>query len=283
MRVALIQMAPSSDREANLAQARRLVAEAVASDLVASGAPDLVVLPEMWSCLGGTAEAKRQAAELLPEPGDTGGVLYEALRALALEHGVWVHGGSIGERVPGTDRLANTSVIFDPAGREAGRYRKIHLFDVTTPNGEGYRESETYFPGESIETLDIAGVPVGLAICYDVRFAELFLALRAAEVEAIILPAAFTRQTGEAHWEVLLRARAIETQAWIIACGTTGEHFDAAGNPRETYGHSMVIDPWGRVVLALGDGPGWGAAEIDAGAAAEVRGRMPVQANRRLI
>ena len=280
MRVALIQMAPSADRSANILQAQRLVSEAVHAEK-----PDLVVLPEIWSCLGGSTETKRASAEGLPRPSDKGGVLYEALRAMAREHKIWVHGGSIGElATPDSgDKLANTSLIFNPDGEECGRYRKIHLFDVVTPNGEGYRESDNYVPGETVEVVDIDGVPTGLAICYDLRFAELFLALRAADVEMIILPAAFTQQTGEAHWDILVRARAIETQAWVIACGTTGWHVDGQGNRRQTYGHSMIVSPWGDVVLQLGSEEGWGVAELDLDEVQQVRQRMQVQANRRLI
>lgn len=280
MRVALIQMAPSDDRSANILQAQRLVAEAVEAQK-----PNLVVLPEIWSCLGGSVETKRLNAEPLPEPGQKGGVLYEALRAIARQHKVWVHGGSIGE-VADTEtggKLANTSLVFDPKGQECGRYRKIHLFDVITPNGDGYRESDSYVPGQTIEVADINGVPTGLAICYDLRFAELFLALRAAEVEMIILPAAFTQQTGEAHWKILVCARAIEAQAWMIACGTTGWHVDGEGNQRQTYGHSMIVSPWGEVVLELGSEEAWGTADLDMDEVRKVRQRMPVQANRRLI
>lgn len=280
MRVALIQMAPSADRSANILQAQRLVSEAVKAEK-----PDLVVLPEIWSCLGGAVAIKQASAELLPAPGDTGGVLYEALRAMAREHNIWVHGGSIGELCgPDTGgKLANTSLVFNPRGEECGRYRKIHLFDVVTPNGDGYRESDNYVPGETIEVVDIDDVPTGLAICYDLRFAELFLALRAANVEIIILPAAFTQQTGEAHWDILVRARAIEAQAWMIACGTTGWHVDGQGNQRQTYGHSMIVSPWGEVVLQLGSEEGWGVADLDMDEVRQVRQRMPVQANRRLI
>ncbi|GBR20079.1 carbon-nitrogen hydrolase [Gluconobacter japonicus NBRC 3271] len=212
-------------------------------------------------------------------------MLYEALRAMAREHKIWVHGGSIGELATpaSSDKLANTSLVFNPDGEECGRYRKIHLFDVVTPNGEGYRESDNYVPGETVEVVDIDGVPTGLAICYDLRFSELFLALRAADVEMIILPAAFTQQTGEAHWDILVRARAIETQAWVVACGTTGWHVDGQGNRRQTYGHSMIVSPWGDVVLQLGSEEGWGVAELDLDEVQQVRQRMQVQANRRLI
>ncbi|GBR51770.1 carbon-nitrogen hydrolase [Neokomagataea thailandica NBRC 106555] len=280
MRIALIQMTPGTERAVNIAQAQSLVAEAVRE-----GQAELVLLPEVWSCLGGTRDVKLAASEVLPPPGEKGGELYEALRTMALEHGIWVHGGSIGERVEqeGETRLANTTLVFSPDGHEAARYRKIHLFDVVTPNGDGYRESATYVPGEEVTTVDINDVCTGLAICYDMRFAELFLALRAADVKMLLLPAAFTQQTGEAHWEVLLRARAIEMQAWVAACGTTGWYVEADGTERQTYGHSMVINPWGEVVLQLGAEPSWGVAEIDIELVEKTRQRMQVQENRRLI
>ncbi len=280
MRIALIQMTPGTERAENIAQAQRLVAEAVTQ-----GQAELVVMPEVWSCLGGVRDTKLSASEVLPTPGDAGGVLYETLREMARQHGIWVHGGSIGERVEqdGATRLANTTLVFSPDGHEAARYRKIHLFDVVTPNGEGYRESDTYVAGEDVTTVDIAGIPTGLAICYDMRFAELFLALRAADVNMVLLPAAFTQQTGEAHWEVLLRARAIEMQAWVVACGTTGWYVEADGTKRQTYGHSMIVSPWGDVVLTLGSEIGWGVADVDMSLVEKTRQRMQVQQNRRLI
>ncbi|QDH17361.1 carbon-nitrogen hydrolase family protein [Swingsia samuiensis] len=280
MRVAVIQMEPSADRDANIAQAEKFIHEASAQ-----GPLDLVVLPEVWNCLGGTIEQKHKAAEFFPQNGEKGGVLYETLKSIAQKYKVWVHGGSIGEKTAKSEgaKLANTSLVFDPDGVEQARYRKIHLFDVVTPNGEGYRESDSYVPGDAIKTVDIANIPTGLAICYDVRFSELFAALRDAGAKMIILPAAFTKQTGKAHWEVMIRARAIETQSWVIACGTTGSYVDGDGSIRETFGHSMIVNPWGCVVLSLGSEPGWGVAELDIDLVSQVRERMPVQENRRLV
>jgi nitrilase len=197
-----------------------------------------------------------------------------------MRHGITVHGGSIGEREG--DHLFNTTLVFGPDGRELARYRKIHLFDVTTPNGQGYRESAMFGAGDAVVTCRADGVNLGLAICYDVRFPELFLALRRAGSEVIFLPAAFTAETGRDHWEVLVRARAIETQCWVVAAGTAGWHRDARGQARETFGHSMIVSPWGRVDAMLETGSGFATADIDRDATARVRAAMPVLEHRRL-
>lgn len=277
VRTTVVQMAPGSSLPDNIAQARDLIAAAVAADR-----PDLVVLPEIWSCLGGTAEVKFANAEELPSPDATAGAgpLYRFLSETARTHGITLHGGSIGQRHG--DRLLNTSLVFGPDGVERARYSKIHLFDITTPGGEGYRESDTYAPGSEIVTVPVGAFTAGLAICYDLRFAELFLALRRRGANVIVLPAAFTAETGEAHWATLLRARAIETQCWVVACGTTGTHTDAGGHARRTYGHSMIIDPWGTIVAQASNGTGWATAALSLDKVEHVRAGMPVLAHRRL-
>ncbi|CAH2600397.1 Carbon-nitrogen hydrolase family protein [Rhodovastum atsumiense] len=278
MRVSVVQMNPGHVKADNIAQARTLIAGAIASDR-----PDIVSLPEIWTCLGGDRAAKFEQAEDLPPRGsnETGGPAYEFLRSVAREHRIHVHGGSIGER--GGDRLFNTTVVFDPDGRELARYRKIHLFDIVTPDGQGYRESATYGAGEEIVTWQAGELKIGCAICYDVRFPELFLALRRAGAELIFLPAAFTLQTGKDHWETLIRARAIETQCWFAAPACWGRHLDGAKlEPRFTYGHSLICDPWGHVVAKVSDGTGWASARIDPAMTARVRRDMPVLEHRRL-
>ena len=172
-------------------------------------------------------------------------------------------------------------MVFDPRGVEVARYRKIHLFDITTPDGQGYRESANYGGGDAIVAFDAGGLRVGCAICYDLRFPELFLALRRAGAELIFLPSAFTVPTGRDHWEVLIRARAIETQCWIAAAATWGQHRDGAGQVRLTFGRSLVCDPWGQVVTTVSDGVGWTTARIDAAITARVRRDMPVLEHRR--
>nr|WP_246377035.1 carbon-nitrogen hydrolase family protein [Gluconacetobacter aggeris] len=270
-------MAPGASLPDNIAQASDLIAAAVAADR-----PELVVLPEIWSCLGGAAETKFANAEELPAPGTTAGTgpLYRFLSETARTHGITLHGGSIGQRYGG--KLLNTSLVFGPDGVERARYSKIHLFDITTPGGEGYRESDTYAPGEDVVTVPVGAFTAGLAICYDLRFAELFLALRKRGANVIVLPAAFTAETGEAHWATLLRARAIETQCWVVACGTTGTHIDAGGHARRTYGHSMIIDPWGTIVTQASNGIGWATATLTLHQVERVRAGMPVLAHRRL-
>ena len=280
MRVSLIQMQAGADRLANMREAERLVGAAISE-----GRPELVTLPEMWSCLGGTLAEKHAAAERLPErDGGAGehGPLYAMLRRLAAEHRVTVHGGSIGEQVAGGDRLFNTSLVFDPHGDEIARYRKIHLFDVTAPDGLGYRESDSYAAGNAVVTFRVGGISVGCAICYDLRFAELFLALRRAGASLILLPSAFTEATGRDHWEVLLRARAIETQCWLAAAAICGTHHDGQGAPRRSWGRSLVSDPWGQVRLMLDDSPGHGTVDIDQAVVERTRARMPVFDQRRL-
>ena len=277
MRISVIQMSPGADKRENIGQARRLVTAAVAADR-----PDLVVLPEMWTCLGGSRDIKLAAAEIFPAPDGGGprGEAYMLLQGLAREAGIVLHGGSIGERVG--DRISNTSIVFAPDGRELGRYRKIHLFDVLTPNGEAYRESDLYAAGDAVVTVGVGSMRVGLAICYDLRFSELFLQLRCAGAGLITLPAAFTAETGQAHWETLLRARAIETQCWVAASATCGQHVDGQGATRLTFGNSMLVDPWGTVVARASTGIGWVTGTLDHSYSERVRAGIPVLDHRRL-
>jgi nitrilase len=278
MRVSVVQMNAGHDKANNIEQATKLIDEAVAHDR-----PDLVSLPEMWSCLGGSRAQKFAEAEDLPPPGSNrpGGPAYEFLRGVARERQIHVHGGSIAEQAG--EKLLNTSVVFDPQGIEIGRYRKIHLFDIVTPDGTGYRESNVFGSGDEIVTCEANGLKLGLAICYDVRFPELFLALRRAGAELIFLPSAFTVQTGKDHWETLIRARAIETQCWFAAAATWGRHAAGDGSPLYTYGHSLVCDPWGHVVAKVSDGTGWATARIDSAVTAQVRRDMPVLEHRKLV
>ena len=282
MRVSVIQMNQGSEKQANLDQARRLVEAAVAADR-----PGLVSLPETWTNLGGGRESRQAAAEVLPRDGAEGGPAYELLRGLARAHGIHVHGGSMIE-APGPhgtelgddpDKLFNTTVVFDPDGAEIARYRKIHMFDIVAPDGTGYRESALYGAGDKLVTFQAGGITFGCTICYDMRFAEHYVALRRLGAEAILVPSNFTLQTGKDHWEVLLKARAIETQCWIIAAASTGQYLER-GQPRSVYGHSLVADPWGHVVAKASDGIGWTTARLDPAVTARVRRDMPVLSHR---
>jgi nitrilase len=277
MRVSVIQMSPRADKDENMAQAQALIDGALGGDHA-----DLVALPEVWTCLGGTAAEKTAAAEALPAfgSGETGGPAYEFLRQVATSRGIFVHGGSMGELDGG--KLYNTTVVFGPDGVERARYRKIHLFDIVTPDGQGYRESDAYGAGTEIVNFDVNGTNVGLAICYDIRFPELFLALRRKNVDLIMLPAAFTLQTGKDHWEVLIRARAIETQCFFAAPACYGAHQTGSGETRYTYGHSMIVDPWGHVIAKASDGLGWASATVDKTMMARVRADMPVLEHHKL-
>ncbi len=278
MRLSVLQLSPGHDLTRNMSEVERVVRSACRADQ-----PDLVVLPEMWSCLGGTREAKYLAAEQLPRAGhpEDAGPIHRFLGALARAQGIILHGGSIGEK--SGERLFNTSLAFGPDGQELARYRKIHLFDIITPSGEGYRESDLYGPGDRIVTFSAGGLTVGCTICYDLRFPVLFSALRDHGADLVLVPAAFTQETGQAHWETLIRARAIDTQCWIAASATTGRHTDARGTERLTFGHAMICDPWGTVVAQASPGVGWATASVELDLAARIRRDMPVWSHRKAL
>ncbi|MFN7088969.1 MAG: carbon-nitrogen hydrolase family protein [Allorhizobium sp.] len=271
MNIALIQMNSQPDRSANLAQALRLM-----RDACAGAKPDLLVLPEHFDWTGGTPEEKRQAADLVP-----GGEAYEMVRTFAREAGVAIHAGSLLERRPDADTIFNTSVVFDASGTEIGRYRKIHLFDITAPDGKVYAESAVVAAGDGLLVYEIGGFRVGCAICYDLRFSRLFDQLAGLDVDLIILPAAFTQQTGKDHWEVLCRARAIEFQCYFVACGQCGSYRAPNGEERVMYGHSMVVDPWGRVIATADREIGVINAVLDRTVVDRVREMIPMAEHRR--
>lgn len=258
-----------ADKRANIDAATALIEDAIRADR-----PDWIALPECFDFLGGRREDKLAAAEVLGE-----GPAYSAMQALAAKHRVFIHAGSMLERAEGEDRIHNTTVAFDRDGRECARYRKIHMFDIETPDGKSYRESASFKPGASVVTYPCDGITIGCAICYDLRFPYLFQELVAKGADLIALPSAFTLQTGKDHWEVLCRARAIETQTYFAAPAQTGAH-RAADDVRQTYGHSLVADPWGHVIARASDGPGFVSARIEPTRIAKVRQQMPVQAHR---
>ena len=270
MKACVIQMNSTADKAKNLAQARRLVEEAVAQER-----PDWIGLPEVFDFLGGSVSEKFEAAEILRE-----GPAYALGAELAKKHGVFLHAGSLLEKNADGDRLSNTSVVFDRQGREIAVYRKIHMFDVTTPDGAAYRESATFRPGTDVVTYRAGGLTFGCAICYDLRFPALFQALAARGAEVLVLPSAFTLQTGKDHWEVLCRARAIETQGYFLAPAQIGAH-RIKGETRLTFGHSLICDPWGQTIAMVSDAPGFATARLDPALIAKVRASIPVAAQRR--
>lgn len=270
MKISLIQMNSQPDRDLNLHAAETLMHQAMERDR-----PDLMVLPEHFDWSGGTAAEKLAAADDMP-----GGKAYRMLQEFAAREQIWIHGGSLLERIGGSSKIYNTTLVFDPEGREVGRYRKIHLFDIEAPDGKIYGESETVAPGDRLFIYEAHGYRIGCAICYDLRFPRLFDALSSAGVDVVILPAAFTLQTGKDHWEVLCRARSIELQAYFVACGQWGGYVAANGERRFTYGNSLVCDPWGQVIARAADQVGILATHIDRARITTVRQLIPTASHR---
>jgi predicted amidohydrolase len=264
MRVAVCQLNARDDRAHNLTVARELLGRAAAA-----GA-ELAVLPEYVDYLGPARGAPK------PEPID--GEFAAFFAAAARELSLWVHAGSFHEAGPDEEHTFNTSLIFDPAGELAAVYRKIHLYDVEIPGRVSYQESRSVAPGRETVVSEIAGVPTGLSICYDLRFPELYRQLAIDGAELIVVPAAFMMHTGRDHWEVLLRARAIESQCYVVAAGQIGDHEPA----RTCFGRSMIIDPWGTVLAQAPDAVGVITAEIDLERLETIRAELPSLANRRL-
>lgn len=268
VRIALFQSCTGIDPAANAAALVEAIEQASTSEA------KMLFTPEMSGLLD--RDSKRASENLRGEGDDE---VLAACRNAAKRHGLWVHLGSLAVRTE-DDKLANRGFVIDPTGAVRARYDKIHLFDVDLPTGESWRESAVYRAGKGAVLVE--GTPVGqlgLAICYDLRFAQLFARLSEAGAQAIAVPAAFTVPTGLAHWEVMLRARAIESEAFLIAAAQSGRHADG----RETYGHSLVVSPWGEVLLDMGQGTGVGFAEIELSQVDEVRRRIPVLEHRRRI
>ncbi|MEV6924200.1 carbon-nitrogen hydrolase family protein [Dactylosporangium sp. NPDC051485] len=264
MRVAVCQLNARDDRSENLRVARSLLQRA------ADGGADLAVLPEYVDYLGRSASAPK------PEPVD--GEFASFFADAARELGMWVHAGSFHEIGPDPEHTYNTTLVFDRSGRPAATYRKIHLYDVEIPGRVSYQESATVAPGASTEFVDVERIRLGLSICYDLRFPELYRALAIAGATVLVVPAAFMLHTGRDHWEVLLRARAIENQCYVLAAGQIGNH----DPDRTCFGRSMVVDPWGTVVAQAPDVVGVTFADLDLERLAEIRQTLPSLANRRI-
>jgi predicted amidohydrolase len=263
IRIACVQLTASADKAANLERAERLVARA------ASLGADVIALPEKWNGVG-NAEQLHALAEPLE-----GGESVSALSRWAQTHGVSIVGGSISERREGHEKLSNTSIVVAPDGSVSAVYRKIHLFDVEV-GGLVYRESEAEEPGDEPVVTQVEDWPVGLTVCYDVRFPELYRVLALEGAELVTVPANFTERTGRDHWEVLLRARAIENQLYVAAPAQFGEPMPG----RRSYGRSLVADPWGTVLAQAPDEECVIVAELDRARVRDVRAKLPSLANR---
>jgi predicted amidohydrolase len=268
MRVAVCQMRSGTDTDANLGLAERLLHEA------ADGGADLAMLPEYASYLG-PSEGVATRAELLP-----GGWWSDRLATVAAERQMWVLGGTLFEAFD--DDVFDTAPLFARDGDLAARYRKVHLFDAELPGQSPYRESSTFAAGHELVTHQTDSSRVGLSVCYDLRFPELYRALMVLGAEIMLVPAQFQAVTGEAHWHVLIRARAIENQCFVAAAAQWGA-FGRADAGRRSFGHSMIVDPWGRVLVeAPGEGDGVWFADLDLSELRRVRTSLPALSHRRL-
>jgi deaminated glutathione amidase len=287
LRVAAVQLQSEDDVLVNLLRCRQQLERAC------DEGAQLIVLPENFAYFGPEA-GKRSLAEALPRPNsvpvssespaseslasESPGPIFQFLSQFARERRVTLVGGGFPEQSADPERPYNSAVVVNPEGEVAAVYRKLHLFDATLTSGQTYRESDATTAGDALVQTEVAGFQLGLSICYDLRFPELYLALARGGAEVMLVPAAFTYETGAAHWHVLLRARAIECQAWVIAAAQCGTHPGA----RRTYGHAMVVDPWGSVLAECVDGSGVALADLDRDVLDSVRRRLPCAQHRRL-
>ncbi|HEY6474957.1 MAG TPA: carbon-nitrogen hydrolase family protein [Polyangia bacterium] len=276
--VGAVQMTSTEELEENLERARDLVREA------ASAGALLVGLPENFAYLGNDRDHRQAIAETIPEPGtpaaaarDGVGPILGAMQELARATGTWLLLGGFPEK-GSAKRIRNTAVLLDPDGAVASVYRKLHLFDVDVPGGKRFRESEAIEPGDVPVVAETPWGGLGLSICYDLRFPELYRALAARGARIVAVPSAFTLETGKDHWHVLLRARAIENQVFLMAPAQFGAH----GPNRSSYGHALVVDPWGVVIAECGDHDGVALGRLDFGYQDKVRAALPVLSHRRL-
>jgi deaminated glutathione amidase len=258
-KAAMIQMRSGLKPDANIDDAVRMIGEAK------SAGAEYVLTPEMTNILA--AKREQLFAAVVEEEADAS---LAAMRATARKLGIYIHVGSLAIKLS-PDRAANRSFLIDPKGDIAARYDKIHMFDVDLAGGESYRESRNYRPGELAVLADLPWGRLGLTICYDLRFPALYRALAEAGATMLAIPSSFTKQTGEAHWHALMRARAIENGCFVFAAAQAGKH----ENGRETYGHSLIVDPWGRIIAEGGTEPGVIMAEIDPAQVTDARARIP--------
>ena len=264
MRAALVQLNVSDDPQKNLPGTLAFVNEA------ADEGAEIALTPEVTNCV--SASRTRQSEVLADEGAD---ITLSGIREVARSRRMWVLVGSLALKGGADDRFVNRSFLIEPNGQIAARYDKMHMFDVAISETETYAESKGYAPGARAVTADALGARWGLTICYDVRFPYLYRALAKAGAEVLTVPSAFAPDTGAAHWEILLRARAIETGSFILAPAQCGTHSASRGRTRSTHGHSLAIDPWGRILADGGDMPGVTLVDLDLSAVKDVRRRIP--------
>ncbi len=264
MKVAALQLCASDDPVANLAHTLSMVQQA------SEAGAQFIATPEVTNCV--SSSRRRQNKVLALQENDQ---TLAAVCTAAARFGVWISVGSLALKLPDDDRFTNRSFMIDPSGQIVAQYDKIHMFDVTLSETEQYRESDGYRAGDHAVIADTAFGRIGMTICYDIRFPHLYRGLAKSGASILLIPAAFAQPTGRAHWEVLLRARAIETGCYVIAAAQTGEHQTSQRRPRKTYGHSMIVSPWGEIMADAGEDQGIIYADLDLSLVESTRARVP--------
>ena len=264
MKVAALQLCASDDPAANLAHTLSMVQQA------SEAGAQFIATPEVTNCV--SSSRRRQNEVLALQENDQ---TLAAMCTAAARFGVWISVGSLALKLPDDDRFTNRSFMIDPSGQIVAQYDKIHMFDVTLSETEQYRESDGYRAGDHAVIADTAFGKIGMTICYDIRFPHLYRGLAKSGASILLIPAAFAQPTGRAHWEVLLRARAIETGCYVIAAAQTGEHQTSQRRPRKTYGHSMIVSPWGEIMADAGEDQGIIYADLDLSLVESTRARVP--------
>ena len=264
MKVAALQLCASDDPVANLAHTLSMVQQA------SEAGAQFIATPEVTNCV--SSSRRRQNKVLALQENDQ---TLAAMCTAAARFGVWISVGSLALKLPDDDRFTNRSFMIDPSGQIVAQYDKIHMFDVTLSETEQYRESDGYRAGDHAVIADTAFGRIGMTICYDIRFPHLYRGLAKSGASILLIPAAFAQPTGRAHWEVLLRARAIETGCYVIAAAQTGEHQTSQRRPRKTYGHSMIVSPWGEIMADAGEDQGIIYADLDLSLVESTRARVP--------
>ena len=264
MKIAALQLCASDDPVANFKLTLSMVKQA------AEAGAQFIATPEVTNCV--SSSRRRQNEVLALQEDDQ---TLAAMCTAAARFGIWISVGSLALKLPDDDRFTNRSFMIDPSGQIVAQYDKIHMFDVTLSETEQYRESDGYRAGDHAVIADTALGKIGMTICYDIRFPHLYRGLAKSGALILLIPAAFAQPTGRAHWEVLLRARAIETGCFVVAAAQTGEHQTSQGRPRKTYGHSMIVSPWGEILAAAGEDQGIIYADLDLSLVESTRARVP--------